>query len=95
MQETADLITFAEEILNGKLHFLCSERRELAVPMKIYPTSVSTIEVRNSTVRFEVDLAGFCSVHDKTLFTFYYMVFTIFFDSFWPLASCKGMKCFF
>ena len=23
-QETADLITFTEEILNGKLHFLCS-----------------------------------------------------------------------
>ena len=25
-QETADLVTFTEEILNGKLHFLCSER---------------------------------------------------------------------
>ena len=24
-QETADLATFTEEILNGKLHFLCSE----------------------------------------------------------------------
>ena len=24
-QETAYLVTFAEEILNGKLHFLCSE----------------------------------------------------------------------
>ena len=23
-QETADLVTFSEEILNGKLHFLCS-----------------------------------------------------------------------
>ena len=23
--ETADLVTFAEEILNGKFHFLCSE----------------------------------------------------------------------
>ena len=23
-QETGDLVTFAEEILNGKLHFLCS-----------------------------------------------------------------------
>ena len=23
-QETADLVTFTEEILNGKLHFLCS-----------------------------------------------------------------------
>ena len=25
--ETADLVTFTEEILNGKLHFLCSVRR--------------------------------------------------------------------
>ena len=24
-QETADLITFTEEILNGKHHFLCSD----------------------------------------------------------------------
>ena len=24
MQETADLVAFTEEILNGKLHFLCS-----------------------------------------------------------------------
>ena len=24
-QETADLVIFTEEILNGKLHFLCSE----------------------------------------------------------------------
>ena len=26
--ETADLLTFTEEILNGKLHFLCSESSE-------------------------------------------------------------------
>ena len=26
-QETADLVTFTEEILNGKLHFLCSVRK--------------------------------------------------------------------
>ena len=25
LQETANLVTFTEEILNGKLHFLCSE----------------------------------------------------------------------
>ena len=24
-QETSDLVTFTEEILNGKLHFLCSD----------------------------------------------------------------------
>ena len=26
-QETADLVTITEEILYGKLHFLCSENR--------------------------------------------------------------------
>ena len=25
IKQTADLVTFTEEILNGKLHFLCSE----------------------------------------------------------------------
>ena len=29
MQETADLVTFSEEILNRKLSFLCSERESL------------------------------------------------------------------
>ena len=24
LQETADLVTFTEEVLDGKLHFLCS-----------------------------------------------------------------------
>ena len=28
MQESADLVTFTEEILNGKLHFLCSVRTQ-------------------------------------------------------------------
>ena len=26
MQEIADLVTFTEEILNGKLRFLCSDK---------------------------------------------------------------------
>ena len=26
---TADLVTFTEEILKGKLHFLCSEKNDL------------------------------------------------------------------
>ena len=30
-QEVADLVTFTEEILNGKLHFLCSVSGILAV----------------------------------------------------------------
>ena len=28
-QETADLVTFTEEILNGKLHFSCSVKIEI------------------------------------------------------------------
>ena len=30
-QETTDLVTFTEEILSGKLHFLCSVRRSYKV----------------------------------------------------------------
>ena len=28
-QKTADLVIFTEEILNGKLHVLCSEKRDI------------------------------------------------------------------
>ena len=40
-QETVDLITFTEEILKGKLHFLCSvasdfnEKIKQIIPLKI------------------------------------------------------------
>ena len=33
-QETADLVTFTEEILNGKLHFLCSVREMFLMEME-------------------------------------------------------------
>ena len=29
--KTVDLVTFTEEILNGKLHFLCSARNSIAI----------------------------------------------------------------
>ena len=28
-QETADLVTFTEDIVNGKLHFLCSVKKNV------------------------------------------------------------------
>ena len=31
LQETADLVTFTEEILNRKLHFLCSAASSLTL----------------------------------------------------------------
>ena len=38
-QETTDLVTFTEEILNGKLHFLCSVNyMKLAFIMILYKT---------------------------------------------------------
>ena len=38
-QEAADLVTFTEEILNGKLNFLCSELSILVVwSLKLIPT---------------------------------------------------------
>ena len=37
-QETADLVTFTEEILSGKLHFSCS--------VGIFAKKISTINIR-------------------------------------------------
>ena len=48
-QETADLVTFTEEILNGKLHFLCSATIELVIIKKI---------MRKSTVAGEIPFAN-------------------------------------
>ena len=39
-QETADLVTFTEEILNGKLHFLCSDNINSSIHIlhvRLYP----------------------------------------------------------
>ena len=39
--QTADLITFTEEILNGKLHFLCSEKSKTVI--RIHQRSLQTL----------------------------------------------------
>ena len=31
LEETADLVTFTEEITNGKLHFLCIEGDDISI----------------------------------------------------------------
>ena len=47
---TADLVTFTEEILNGKLHFLCSTRDSL-------PELVSNL-TSNAIHKFERKISG-------------------------------------
>ena len=47
-QETADLVTFTEEILNGKLHFLCSVR----VFFLIYQSANGTFSIMIDTLEF-------------------------------------------
>ena len=36
LEETADLVTFTEKILNGKFHFLCSDLREYSDQFKSF-----------------------------------------------------------
>ena len=43
-QETADLVTFTEEILNGQLHFLCSVMNVLEMGNTIFFWSTNLIE---------------------------------------------------
>ena len=46
-QESADLVTFTEEILNGKLHFLCS-------------VEYNTVTSKNCVFIFVEDLTDEC-----------------------------------
>ena len=36
-----DFVTFTEEILRGKFHFLCSKNREFAIEIKNVPSKAS------------------------------------------------------
>ena len=50
LQETVDLVTFTEEILNGKLHFLCSG-------VTFFHQNVKKLDV----LHFLLDLLTFCN----------------------------------
>ena len=52
--ETADLITFTEEILNGKFQFLYSDR-VLSTPLKfVFQLAISTLQILRSTKSCDV-----------------------------------------
>ena len=49
-QETADLVTFTEEILNEKLHFLCSVRIAFYICANTYhDVTAIEVDVQNSS----------------------------------------------
>ena len=59
-QETADLVIFAEEILNGKLHFLCSVTNSIFAPSVvvlslIYQFLDFIFESPSTTIKCELD----------------------------------------
>ena len=51
-QETADLVTFNEEILSGKLHFLFSEKKNTLLDKKLHEGCVCVV-YHNATYSFE------------------------------------------
>ena len=56
-QETADFVTFTEEILNGKPHFLCSERYQTPLVGQLKTLKVNwpfSNEVNLSSGRFKI-----------------------------------------
>ena len=59
-QETGDLVTFAEEILNGKLHFLCSFIcvHTEAYPMKSFEIVSSQNQLIIVAKRSMLDISG-------------------------------------
>ena len=86
MQVPADLFTFIEEILNGKLNFLCSEpdRSLIAIILKAYFTratimkhsdfliaSPTELQIKGSTLFFQK--SNFYAENQSTHFV--YMIF--------------------
>ena len=61
-QETADLVTFTEEILNGKLHFLCSV---VSVNRRRKDIKVRFVSFGVHAGRFTVE----CTEYENTLFS--------------------------
>ena len=55
-QETVDLVTFTEEILNGKIHFLCSDKTTsyiVNIRVEIKNSEFKNIEFHNFTASIE------------------------------------------
>ena len=68
-QETEDLVTFTEKILNGKLHFLCSE---IAWFLLVYLVSINTAkhQIEHYTKQFSVlviyiQRSKYCKISEK------------------------------
>ena len=61
-QETADLVTFTEEILNGKLHFLCSV---VSVNRRRKDIKVTFVSFGVHAGRFTAE----CTEYENTLLT--------------------------
>ena len=53
-QETGDFVTFTEEILNGKFHFLCSELHSVTFLLNFTNCDVTQCRVSNTNFMGEV-----------------------------------------
>ena len=72
-QETADLVTFTEEIFSDKLHYLCSNSRHvneehiLKVPLRetlVHDKAVDTWEI---VLSLYVEFSSLCNVFENVL----------------------------
>ena len=60
LQETTDLVTFTEEILNKKLHFLCSVNERLRVIF-----SIDSLRNKYVFIALNISLYGVLIIFDK------------------------------
>ena len=51
-QETADLVVFTEEILNGKLQFLCYGARDISVKHRVFKVLYSNKWANKKCTKF-------------------------------------------
>ena len=65
-QETTDLVTFTEEILNGKLHFLCSVW--FGSKYVFYHSKYVFVKIEKSILRSESSLKTVGAIDEKKIF---------------------------
>ena len=92
-QETADVVTFTEGILNGKLHFLCSASCVLFLPLS--SQKVTNIDVMRPFFIFRSDHSPvtqsliFILLNIKTTVVYFRLIFKF---TAWKVFKCRVLS---
>ena len=80
-QETADLVIFTEDILNGKLHFLCSVRFSFDILQKLSFNFLVCFFCKKNQMRISSMMACFTKIVNGAILEMFFSVLNTFFHA--------------